>query len=83
LGQVKHDSVNPYRLLWSEDSYFIFKTKPGDENKMISLDSETIFDDYNISSTPTLRIVNDSIKVIQAKSISYGIKSYETHYWEV
>ena len=79
----EHDSLNPYRLLWSEDSYFIFKTKPGDENKMISLDSETIFDDYNISSTPTLRIVNDSIKVIQAKSISYGIKSYETHYWEV
>jgi len=35
------------------------------------------------SRTPILRIVNDSIKVIQAKSISYEIDSYKTHYSEV
>jgi hypothetical protein len=47
-------------------------------DKWITLD--TPFEDYNISREPTLRIIDESIKVIKAKSVSYKTESFDIIY---
>ncbi|MDP2931911.1 MAG: hypothetical protein Q8O05_05375, partial [Chloroflexota bacterium] len=73
------DSGNPHRLIWADGFCFITDAKPGDKPYFLTLDSETVFDDYNISTNPTLRIINESIRILEAKSIAYETKSYDIH----
>ncbi|MFC1945577.1 RES domain-containing protein [Chloroflexota bacterium] len=77
------DSIDPYGIIWSEDGYYVYKNKPSDESKMHTFDWDTTFYDYTISSTPILRIVSESIEVIQAKSVDYQTESYKAYYREL
>ena len=73
------ESKSPYRLIWFEDDCWIINTKNKNVRNVFILESDLddLSSDYNISSEPTLRIVEDSISIVHAKSISYGIQSYE------